>query len=110
MAPHPPHHIRRVVLPSGKTVEVVYFEDRVPASAVPAVFGHGEEATDPHVCGGCGSDLVYASDWHATRGADWVVTLRCPDCEWTHTDVFEQAAVDRFDASLVEGTGMLIED
>ena len=56
------HYVRRVVLPSGKTIEVVYFEDQVVnAPSVSPVFD--ETAADLHVCGTCDSELVYPVEW-----------------------------------------------
>ena len=38
MSLHDPHHyVRRVVLPSGKTIEVVYFEDQPQAAGTAPV-------------------------------------------------------------------------
>ena len=41
---------------------------------------------------------VSAVDWEEAGAAQWEVTLRCPNCEWIATDVFEQDLVDQFDA------------
>jgi hypothetical protein len=38
------------------------------------------------------------------------VTLRCPNCEWTGTGVFEQEVVERFDEQLDRGTEALVRD
>ena len=57
-----PHYVRRVVLPSGKTIEVVYF-DEIPAFPAVGDSGYTESAEDLHVCGSCASDLVYPVDW-----------------------------------------------
>ena len=51
-------HIRRVVLPSGKTIEVVYFEEHRSTRSAPI-----EGGADLHVCGDCGSGLVYPVEW-----------------------------------------------
>ena len=40
----------------------------------------------------------------------WEVTLRCPNCEWLHTDVFDQDTVERFDEELDRGTDNLVDD
>ena len=115
MSQHPDHqhHVRRVVLPSGKTIEVVYFEDHVL---------HGAEATAPapqpvepadadlHVCAACDSELVYPVDWEEVGDTHWEVHLRCPNCEWTGTGVFEQDTVERFDEELDRGTEALVRD
>jgi len=111
---HSPHHVRRVVLPSGKTIEVVYFEEH------PAVAGPGAPAppagldastgADLHVCGSCCSDLVYPLDWEEAGATHWEVTLRCPNCEWSGTGIFEQSVVERFDEELDRGTEALVRD
>src|SRR3954471_5586032 len=53
-----PHYVRRVVLPSGKTIEVVYF-DEIPAFPAVGDSGYTESAEDLHLCGSCGSGLVF---------------------------------------------------
>jgi hypothetical protein len=117
------HHVRRVLLPSGKTIEVVFFEDREPGpapasdasrSTAPAAGQGPSEAAPPtddlHRCGSCGADLVYPVDWEEAGAQHWEVTLRCPNCEWSGTGVFDQAAVERFDDELDRGTEALVRD
>ena len=36
--------------------------------------------------------------------------LRCPNCEWSEVDTFDQDTVDRFDEQLDIGTEILIRD
>jgi hypothetical protein len=36
--------------------------------------------------------------------------LRCPNCEWSGTGVFEQDIVERFDEELDRGTEALVRD
>jgi hypothetical protein len=117
MSQHPEqhhHHVRRVVLPSGKTIEVVYFEDQAhvepsvaarPAPPVPT-----EEPGDLHVCGRCECELVYPVEWEEAGTTHWEVTLRCPNCEWAGTGVYEQDTVERFDEELDRGTECLVRD
>jgi hypothetical protein len=96
--------VKRVALPSGKTIEVVYFHD--PA-------GETESASsqlDLHVCCDCDSQLVYPVQWSEVDRESWEVTLRCPNCEWSHTDVFDQETVERFDEELDRGTDSLVDD
>jgi hypothetical protein len=38
------------------------------------------------------------------------VLLRCPNCEWSETDTFDQPTVDRFDEQLDIGTEILLGD
>lgn len=109
------HYVRRVVLPSGKTIEVVYFEEH-PAIAggattqAPAPAIEPSERDDLHVCGSCDSQLVYPLDWEEAGATHWEVTLRCPNCEWCGTGIFEQSAVEAFDEELDRGTEALVGD
>lgn len=101
------HYVRRIVLPSGKTIEVVYFEDRsVPAQAIVA----RPPQEDLHVCVSCADELVYPTEWEESGPDHWEVFLRCPNCEWHGSGVYEQGAVDRFDEQLDLGTEALVRD
>jgi hypothetical protein len=103
-----PQHVRRVVLPSGREIEVVYFDAQTaPADAVPAT---GNPHTRLHECPECDRTLVYPVEWEESSPTQWEVLLRCPNCEWTRVDVFDQAVVDRFDEELDRGTECLIDD
>ena len=99
-SPAPDHnqYVRKVVLPSGKTIEVISFEDLAPAQ------------TDLHVCPECRSKLVYPVAWEEADRSHWEVSLRCPNCEWGVTDVFEEDAIQRFDEVLDRGTEALVSD
>jgi hypothetical protein len=97
-------YVRRVVLPSGRAIEVVYFDPLVP-----------EQAPQPapeelHVCPECDRDLVYPIEWQEVSATHWEVLLRCPNCEWTELGVYDQATVDRFDERLDGGTEALVRD
>jgi phage-related protein len=94
-------HVRKVVLPSGKTIEVVYVDQ---TAATP------DTSRDLHHCGTCDSDLVYPVEWEEASATHWKVTLRCPNCEWTGTGVFDQATVDSFDEELDRGLVVLVSD
>ena len=105
------HYVKRVTLPSGKTIEVVYFGSaRVEAD--PAGGGAATSPThqDLHVCLECSSELVYPIEWDEAGNEHWRVSLRCPNCEWTVTGVFSQEAVDVFDEVLDEGTEQVVSD
>ena len=104
MSQHNSNYVRRVVLPSGRAIEVVYFDDH-GATAQTA-----EPAEDLHICGTCDSELVYPVDWDEAGETHWEVTLRCPNCEWSGTGVFEQDVVERFDEELDRGTEALVRD
>jgi hypothetical protein len=97
-------YVRRVVLPSGRAIEVVYFETAAPAASDPAPLD------DLHLCPECDRDLVYPVEWEEVSETHWEVLLRCPNCEWTEVDKHDQATVDRFDGILDEGTEILLRD
>ena len=102
------HYVRRVVLPSGRAIEVVYFDNEAtlpePTSVLDAT------VVDLHICPLCEHGLVYPTDWEEASPTQWEVALRCPNCEWTDVGIFEQAVVDRFDEQLDLGTEALVED
>lgn len=113
---HPDHQLKRIVLPSGKTIEVVYFEHPAavpPEASAPAVEPNVEpkvEERDLHVCPDCKSSLVYPVQWEEADEAHWHITLRCPNCERTEEGVFGQPQCDGFDDELERGTDALTRD
>jgi hypothetical protein len=94
---HNGQHVRRVVLPSGREIEVVYFES---AGSVENL----------HVCPDCHRDLVYPVEWEEASPTHWEVLLRCPNCEWRDVGRFDQPTVDRFDEQLDLGIEALTHD
>jgi predicted ATP-dependent serine protease len=95
---------RRVVLPSGKTIEVVYFNEAGGTQTVT------EPARDLHVCPECRSELVYPVSWADAGEQAWELDLRCPNCEWEHTAVYDQEVVEALDVVLDDGTQALVTD
>jgi hypothetical protein len=103
-------YVRRLVLPSGKAIEVVYF-DRIPELVPSPQVGQPPEAdTELHICRSCESPLVHPVEWEEAGTTHWEVTLRCPNCEWSGTGVFEQSVVERLDEELDRGTEALVRD
>lgn len=102
------HHVRRVVLPSGRAIEVVYFANEALAGE-PAPVGD-PSVVDLHVCPECEQGLVFPTEWQEASPTQWEVALRCPNCEWQQLGVYEQAVVDRFDEQLDRGTEALVDD
>jgi len=105
--------VKRVTLPSGKSIEVLYFADQSAATAAQA------PATEPsqplgdqplHVCIDCSSSLVYPTDWQEAGPDHWDVELRCPNCEWRGSGVFHQDVVEAFDDELDRGIDVLLTD
>ncbi len=99
-SPAPDHkqYVRRVTLPSGKTIEVISFEHLAAAER------------RLHICPDCASELVYPIAWEQADGSRWEVSLRCPNCEWSVTDLFEEGAIRDFDETLDRGTQALVDD
>jgi hypothetical protein len=102
------HYVRRVVLPSGRAIEVVYFENQ-PAHAPQSAGGVGERL-ELHICPECDKKLVYPVEWEESSPTHWEVQLRCPNCEWTTVGSYDQETVDRFDEQLDYGTEALVRD
>jgi hypothetical protein len=108
MSPQPAdnsHAVKRVVLPSGKTIEIVYF-----AEAAERVETAGVQTTDLHVCPDCSSTLVYPLAWEEAGDEAWELELRCPNCEWHGEGVFAQQVVEQLDEQLDHGTQVLVRD
>ena len=103
------HFVKRVVLPSGKTIEVVYFKEpegeRTAPSDTPA-----EPDQDLHVCVGCSCELVYPVHWDEAGPENWHVLLHCPNCGVYREGVFAQNTVEAFDEELDRGGGALERD
>ncbi len=111
-------YVKRVVLPSGRTIDVVLFRDGATGKQDPGVVPElelppaelVEEDQDLHVCVSCNSPLVYPVEWDEVSAEAWRVTLRCPECETFRDGVFAQDTVDAFDEELDAGCEMLTSD
>jgi len=112
------YQTKRIPLPGGKFIEIVVFGDESPEtferaaseqdSAVAIATEREEEQVDLHICPECAGELVYPVGWEERRGDFWEITLRCPNCEWWHTDEYEDEEVERFDDVLNDGTEELL--
>lgn len=92
------HSVRRIVLPSGRSIEVVRFSiHRGPTEGL-------------HVCPECDSQLVQPVQWGETSAGLWELTLQCPNCEWLTEGVFDQDQVDLFEEQLDEGLANMLGD
>jgi hypothetical protein len=106
------HEVKRVVLPSGKTIEVVYFRDPdAPAESV-ATPAHpvAEPDQELHICYECHSPLVYPVEWEEAGPENWRVILQCPNCTLMREGVFSQETVESFDEELDRGADALARD
>ena len=110
----PDPQIRRVTLPSGKSIEVLYFAEAETELAEAPVESLAADATRTdtplHVCDDCGSGLVYPTEWDEAGPDHWRVELRCPNCEWYGEGVFDQNTVEAFDDVLDAGIDVLLSD
>ncbi len=91
--------VRRIVLPSGRSIEVV---KPGPEPAAPA--------TGLHVCPKCASDLVQPLEWGGCTAGRWEMTLQCPNCRWTIEGFFTRDQVDLFEERLDDGLGDMLSD
>jgi hypothetical protein len=106
------HYVKRVVLPSGKTIEVVYFREvDAPADAGRATeHPAAEPHQELHVCIECFSELVYPVHWDESGPENWNVLLHCPNCDVYREGVFSQETVEAFDEELDRGSDALARD
>jgi hypothetical protein len=114
------HFVKRVVLPSGKTIEVVYFKEadlaqplaESPVEEAPAAPEHppAEADQDLHVCVECESELVYPVQWEESGPENWSVLLHCPNCDVYREGIFTQDCVEGFDEELDRGADVLARD
>jgi hypothetical protein len=92
------HSVRRIVLPSGRSIEVVRFDM--------------DERTKQglHVCPDCESDLVQPICWNEAAEQRWELTLECPNCGWTEDGVYERDAIDMLEEKLDDGLAEMLAD
>jgi hypothetical protein len=102
------HFVKRVVLPSGKTIEVVYFRELMDAPA--PVAPQAEPHQELHICLDCHSNLVYPVEWEESGADNWSVLLHCPNCELYREGLFTQETVEAFDEELDRGSDALARD
>jgi hypothetical protein len=105
------HITKRVTLPSGKTIEVVYFADEPFAGEQAApVRPVAQPHQDLHVCVECDAELVYPVQWEEAGPDNWSVLLHCPNCDVHREGVFTQDNVELFDEELDRGADALARD
>lgn len=113
---HDPNYVKKVVLPSGKTIEVVYFreQEQPEAETQAPVSPHELQPAQPHQelhsCSACESKLVYPVQWDESGPENWSVLLHCPNCDAYRDGVFAQYTVECFDEELDRGSDALARD
>jgi hypothetical protein len=93
------HSVRRIVLPSGRTIEVVRFQES--EEAVPSGL---------HVCPMCDSELVQPVAWCEASEGRWELVLSCPNCHWSTEGVFGEGEVHALEEQLDQGLADMIRD
>lgn len=53
-----------------------------------------------HICPECTSDSVYPQAWEE-RGKEWLVYLRCPECDWQHEGIYDDETTARLDSVFI---------
>jgi hypothetical protein len=94
------HSVRKIVLPSGKSIEVVRFNDETDAPPSPGL----------HLCPSCDSDLVQPVAWSEAEAECWELVLSCPNCWWEDEGIFTQAQVEALEEHLDDGLADMLDD
>lgn len=93
------HSVHRIVLPSGRKIEVVRFQDETRLESRPL-----------HVCLDCRAPLVQPLTWSETGDEHWELELRCPNCGWTTIGIYSQSEVEELEDRLEEGLSEMLAD
>jgi hypothetical protein len=92
------YSFRRIVLPSGRSIEVVRF------------YLTDADVQGLHICPQCDSRLVQPVDRaEAPQGLSALV-LQCPNCFWLDEGVFDQDQVDALEENLDDGLADMLCD
>ena len=94
------HSVRRILLPSGRSIEVVRFHDAEETA----------HRRGLHMCPECESDLVQPVDWSEASEDQWELLLNCPNCGWYEEGVFSQDQVQNLEERLDEGLEDILHD
>jgi hypothetical protein len=96
---HSHHSVRRITLPSGRSIEVVRFsESDAPARRA------------LHLCRSCDSELVQPVTWSESSAGTWDLTLECPNCGWLESGTFDLHQIEALEETLDEGLTEMLED
>ena len=64
-----------------------------------------------HICPACGSVLVQPTAWEAQDDrSGWMVSRRCPECEWSGQSVHNETEIDAYDEQLDLGSQELADE
>jgi len=99
MSQDPRHSIRRIVLPSGRVIEVVRFDDGDPTAP-----------RGLHECPACDSQLVQPVAWSEAAQEKWELLLSCPNCFWASEGTFTEEEVHALEVELDHGLEEMLHD
>jgi hypothetical protein len=91
--------VRRIVLPSGRTIEVIRYADEP-----------GVGTRELHICPSCDSPLVQPVSWSEAADERWDLTLECPNCAWSETGNYGRLEVELLEDQLDQGLAEVITD
>jgi hypothetical protein len=98
---HEDHSVRRIVLPSGRHIEVVRFYDTgISRPVQPGL----------HICRQCGSELVQPISWSEAGDDCWELTLECPNCWWSIDGLYDRQQVHELEERLDDGLADMLDD
>jgi len=104
-------HVKRITLPSGKVVELVYLQNGWHQTATVAADAPARTRVRRiELCPQCGGDRVHPLDWREVDDMRWELDLRCPDCRWEGGNAYEHHEVERYDDVLLAEAGDMIEE
>ncbi len=94
------HSIRRIELPSGRSIEVIRFDERIELPTTPGL----------HLCPACDSELVQPVEWGAIAEELWELTLHCPNCDWRDHGTYHHEQVMELEERLDDGVAAILRD
>jgi hypothetical protein len=93
------HSVRRIVLPSGRKIDVIRFADQVD-----------KDHRGLHICPDCDSHLVQPTSWTEAGETQWQLELYCPNCDWEGEGVYDQEQIEHFEDTLEAGVEDILTD
>jgi hypothetical protein len=106
----PEFHIKKITLPSGKVVEIVYLHPGAVDAPVREADQYRISVRRIELCPACGGQRVHPLEWHEVDDDRWELEVRCPDCRWRTRDLFDHGEVERYDDLLGADTDRLIAE
>ncbi len=101
MNKNPKHHsVRRIILPSGRCIEVVRFHETDEQQARPGL----------HICPECSSELVQPVSWSEADAERWELLLECPNCWWNEEGLFSREQLAHLEEQLDDGLAAMLDD